>query len=315
MAWYLILLLAAAGFAALYLFAGFTAALVLGLIFKHPVGPARSSYDQMRKLCRDFDFSVYDRMEKEEFVIHHSGADLQCVFLPAPQAAGRAKCVLSAHGFGLNRMFSARYVPMFHALGYSAVIYDARGLGRSTGTSSLGYLEKHDMAAIAGWVRERLGRDTVIGLHGESLGAVTALETLGVDPDIAFAIADSCVAVVDEGFSGLMHLPAFPFFSFLNLLSRLFYKIDMREVRPIDRAAQTEVPILLICGTNDKITPHRESERLLAAAKKSPLSRLELFEGAWHTGAYACGKEQYERAVGDFVRDVEEAALQAARRV
>ena len=316
MEWYLILLFVILGMGVLYLFAGFAACLVLGFIFKHPVGRlGRPTYDQMREICRDFDFSVYDRMEKEEFVIHNKGADLQCVFVPVPasgEAPGRAKCVISAHGFGLNLIFSARYVPMFHAMGYSVVIYDARGLGKSTGSSSLGYFEKYDMAAIADWVRERFGKDTIIGVHGESLGAVTSLEALGVDPDIAFAIPDSCLTTADRAVSGILHLPSFPFFSFLNGLSRLFYKADMREVRPIDRAAAADVPILFICGTNDKATPHTQSEALFAAAK-NPLSRLELFEGAWHTGSYAHGKERYEQVVGDFVRAAEEAALQPAR--
>jgi len=153
MEWTTVVLFAAAGIAALYLFAGFAVSSVLAFVIKRPMGKlARPTYDRMRQICGDFDFSIYDRMEKEAFVVRNRGAELKCVFIPAPDAGGtgRAKCVISAHGFGLNLMFSARYVPMFHAMGYAVVIYDARGLGRSTGASSLGYFEKYDMAAIAG---------------------------------------------------------------------------------------------------------------------------------------------------------------------
>jgi len=208
-------------------------------------------------------------------------------------------------------MFSARYVPMFHAMGYAVVVYDARGLGKSTGASSLGVFEKYDMAAIANWVRDRLGKNAVIGVHGESLGAITSLETLGVDPGIAFAIPDSCTTSFRGAFTGITHLPVFPFASFLNALSKLFYRADMFDIRPIDRVAATDVPILFICGTNDRPTPHTESEKLFAAAK-NPLSRLELFEGAWHTGAYAHGKERYEQVVREFLRAVEEVARACA---
>ena len=86
----------------------------------------------------------------------------------------------------------------------------------------------------------------------------------------------------------------------------------MREIRPIDHVAATDVPILFIQGTRDKPMPYTEREKLFAAAK-NPLSRLELFWGAWHTGAYAHGKERYGRIVWDLVREVEEAALQPAR--
>ena len=312
MEWYLIILFVLLAIGALYLLAGFIITLVLAVIVKHPMGPARPDYDRMRIICSDFDFSVYDRMEKEEFILHNRGADLQCVFAPVPNAnkpAGRAKCVISAHGFGLNLFFSARYIPMFHAMGYSVVIYDARGLGKSTGACSLGYLEKYDMKAIADWARNRLGKDTIIGLHGESLGAITAMETLGSDPDIVFAIPDSGTTSVYRVYKDILHLPPFPFFSFFNVLSKLFYKADMKAIRPIDRVAATDVPLLFIYGSTDKATPYKAGEELFAAAK-NPLSRLELFEGAWHTGAYAHGKERYEQIVGDFVRSAEEAVLQ-----
>ena len=91
----------------------------------------------------------------------------------------------------------------------------------------------------------------------------------------------------------------------MNALSKLFYRTDMLDIRPIDRVKAADVPILFICGTNDRPTPHTESEKLFAAAKH-PLSRLELFEGAWHTGAYAHGKERYEQVVREFIQAVEE---------
>jgi len=110
-------LLILTGLAALYLLGGLAASLILGFVLKKPMGRRiRPNYDQMRALCKDYDYSAYDQMEKEAFVLRHNGADLQCVFIPAPNGAKQAKCVISAHGFGLNLMFSARYVPMFHAL-------------------------------------------------------------------------------------------------------------------------------------------------------------------------------------------------------
>ena len=56
--------------------------------------------------------------------------------------------------------------------------------------------------------------------------------------------------------------------------------------------------------------PHRESEKLYAATK-NPLSRLELFEGVWHTGAHMMEPERYVKIINDFVREAEEAYLSA----
>lgn len=77
-----------------------------------------------------------------------------------------------------------RYLPMFQALGYAAVIYDQRCFGQSTGPMCpLGYLEKRGLSVVISWVKQRMGEGTLIGVHGEPLGAITALEALGTEDE------------------------------------------------------------------------------------------------------------------------------------
>jgi hypothetical protein len=59
--------------------------------------------------------------------------------------------------------------------------------------------------------------------------------------------------------------------------------------------------------------PYQHSEQLFAASK-NPLSRLELFEGVWHTGGHMVETERYERAVREFVQAAEDAFEGARRR-
>ena len=307
MSWYWIVLLAAAGAAAFVIVVGLVIALVASHIITKPKGINRLTVEWAREIQTGLggvDFDAYDRMEKEPFTIRcDDGVELACEFIPAlsPPPPGKPqKCLIRVHGFSQNRMISVRFIPVFRAMGYSVVLYDQRGFGDSTGFCSLGHFEKHDLAAIADWVRERLGEDTVIGLHGESLGAITILEALGIVPGIAFAIPDSCSTTVFSIFKAVTHLPAFPFLSGINLWARLHHGADLRDVRPIDRVANSDVPILFIHGTKDWPMPYTESEKLYAAAK-NPLSRLELFEGVWHTGAHMMEPERYVNAVHDFV--------------
>lgn len=308
---YEILLYVLAGFAALVLLIGFGLALVVTLIVTHPVKKARPGYQEIKELnikLGHVDYDAYDQMEKEIFKLPSSGAEINCVLIPAsePPCPGRpAKCLITAHGFGLNLMTSVRYISVFREMGYAVLIYDQRSFGESSGTCSLGYFERQDMAALAAWARRRLGEDTIIGLHGESLGAITTLEALGLVEDVAFAVSDSGPTSFYAIYRAGTHLPVFPFLSALNQWAKLRYGVDVREVRPIDKVAETEVPILFIHGTLDKPIPYRESEKLFAAAK-NPLSRLELFEGVWHTGAHMLEPERYERVVREFVRAAEE---------
>ena len=322
MEWYQTALLVAACVIAFVLVAAFVAAVVITLIItrlRHPkVRPSHADMRQANINMGGVDFDAYDQYEKEFFTIHASGpkghrgrgADIACEFLPVQNPGpGPAKCLIRAHGFGVNKITSVRYVQILRELGYSAVIYDQRSFGGSTGICSLGYYERQDLAAIVAWVRARLGEDTIIGLHGESLGAITILEALELVPGIAFAIPDSCSTTVFSTFKAVTRLPAFPFLSGINLWARLRHGADLRDVRPIDRVANSDVPILFIHGTKDWPMPYTESEKLYAAAK-NPLSRLELFEGVWHTGAHMMEPERYVNAVHDFVKSAEARAAE-----
>jgi len=186
------------------------------------------------------------------------------------------------------------------------VLYDQRGFGDSTGFCSLGHYEKYDLAVIADWVRERLGQDTIIGLHGESLGAITILEALPLLKNIAFAVPDSSCASVYSAFSGLTHLPVFPIISIVNLWIKLRYKVSIKDIRPVDKVAASDVPLLFLHGTADRQILPSECPKLFEAAK-NPLSRMELFEGSGHCMGHAEDTQRYEQIVRDFTLAAEDA--------
>jgi len=318
MAWYWVVLLVAAGIAALIVLIGFVAALVASHIVTKPKGINRLTFEKAREIQSGWggvDFEAYDRMEKEAFTIHRGdGVDLACEFIPAvsPSPPGQpAKCLIRVHGFSQNRMISVRFLPVFRAMGYSVVIYDQRGFGDSGGFCSLGYYEKHDLAAIVDWVRQRLGEDTVIGLHGESLGAITILEALDVLENIAFAIPDSSCTTVYNMVTALAHLPAFPVVSIVNLWVRLRYGASLKDIRPIDKVAKSEIPLLFLHGTADWQIRVSEGQKLFAAAK-NPLSRLEIFEGSGHCMGHADDTQRYEQIIREFVCASEEALRREA---
>ena len=80
---------------------------------------------------------------------------------------------------------------LFPADGFDVVSYDARGHGRSTGESTLGDLEQHDVAAAVALARTR-SSDVV--LVGASMGAIAALRYAATDPELRGVVAVSCPA-------------------------------------------------------------------------------------------------------------------------
>jgi pimeloyl-ACP methyl ester carboxylesterase len=109
----------------------------------------------------------------------------------APLGDARDVAVVVAHGFGASKD-EPRVGGVVRALrdaGFTVVSYDARGHGRSGGASTLGVLERHDVAA-ANDVARGLGSRVV--LVGASMGAIAVLGHAADRDDLAGVVTFSC---------------------------------------------------------------------------------------------------------------------------
>jgi fermentation-respiration switch protein FrsA (DUF1100 family) len=279
----------------------------------YPKGKDRKrTFEQVRREQTELgsvDYDAYDKQPKEAFTLHCNEATLECEFLPAiTSIKGRPKCLIRVHGHSQNRLMSVRFIKVFQQMGYSAVIYDQRCFGESKGKMcTMGYTEKRDLLNIIDWVKQKSGEDTIIGVHGESMGAITALMALSIDSRIDFVVADSGGSDVYKGavtqIKLMTHMPAFPALPLGYLWMRL-QGLNIKKLRPIDDVAKTDKPILFIHGTADRDVDYHMSEEMLKSAK-NPLSRLELFDGAGHCQSHMCDPVRYEKIVTGFVDAVE----------
>ncbi|MCC8023572.1 MAG: alpha/beta hydrolase, partial [Clostridiales bacterium] len=182
--------------ALLYLLVSAGVALIMPELLLKAKGKRRRTYEQVRReqtALGHVDYEAYDKLEKESFILRGDGADISGEFLPAdpsPAPGERPRCLIRVHGYTQNRMLSVRFMKVFREMGYASVIYDQRGFGESTGMCTMGYLEKYDLSLAIDWVKARLGADTLIGVHGESMGGITAMEALGIDSRIDFLVED-----------------------------------------------------------------------------------------------------------------------------
>ena len=105
---------------------------------------------------------------------------------------GAKKSIVLLHREGRNLMASYKFLQMYRDLGYNILMCDARYHGSSGGDNyTYGYFERWDLKTQADYLFSRYGNDSLLGFHGESGGAATALMTLYHDKRIGFAIADS----------------------------------------------------------------------------------------------------------------------------
>ena len=66
----------------------------------------------------------------------------------------------------------------------------------------------------------------------------------------------------------------------------------------------TDIPVLLIHGTEDRFVPCEMSREICSCCRSE--CRLEIFEGAMHGVSYCIDTERYTKAVLDFVQHVTE---------
>jgi len=182
-------------------------------------------------------------------------------WVPATQSRG---AVLIFHGNAGNISHRVDYLQMFHKLGYSSLIIDYRGYGKSTGSPSEQGTYR-DAEAAWRWLVENRGiKAGDIVLLGESLGgAVAAWLGARVTPR-AVVLASTFTSVPDLGAQVYPFLP-------VRLVSRFSYD-SMAAVKAI------RSPLLIAHSRDDDIVPYSHGRALFEAANE-PKAFLDMQGG------------------------------------
>lgn len=267
-------------------------------------------HDRIEKFELDtgvLDLDYLGGLPREDFTIASPyGYTLEGWFIPAEEETDRV--VILVHGVTRSRMTSIKYVNLFRKRGFNVLVYDHRRHGRSGGrTTTYGYYEKYDLKACVDWVMERLGPVAKIGIHGESMGAATALQHAGIDDRAMFYIADCPYSDFAEQLKYRLKveyriLPAFPLIPLVGLLCRIRSGFSPRQASPIRHIAKVEKPVLFVHGENDLYIPKEMTEDLYRL--KPGAKQLYLAPGADHAEALMKNPDDYDRIVGVFLQDI-----------
>ncbi|MEI4768464.1 alpha/beta hydrolase [Psychrobacillus sp. FJAT-51614] len=239
----------------------------------------------------------------ERWIESINGYSLKAIFVGPLQTNNY---VIICHGVTENKINSLRFVRMFERLGFNSVVYDHRRHGDSGGkTTSFGFYEKIDLQSIVEAVRERVGENAIIGIHGESMGAATMLLYAGsILDDADFYISDCSFSNFEEQVLHIMRQTT-PLRSSLAIrFANLFLKIrdgyTLNLVSPIDVVDHIEKPVLFIHSLQDDFILPGMTEELFKK-KKGPKS-LKLFDVGAHAKSFNENSEEYEQIVADFLQ-------------
>ncbi|MCZ8532250.1 alpha/beta hydrolase [Psychrobacillus psychrodurans] len=240
----------------------------------------------------------------EQWVESKNGYSLKAIFVEPLETNNY---VVICHGVTENKINSLRFVRMFERLGFNCVVYDHRRHGDSGGkTTSFGFYEKVDLQSIVEAVRERAGKDAVLGIHGESMGAATTLLYAGsIIDDADFYISDCAFSDFEQQVYHIMTqttpLRTSLAIRFANLFLKLRDGYTLNLVSPIDVIDKIEKPVLFIHSLQDDFILPKMTEDLYE--KKQGPKTLKLFDIGEHAKSFNENSKEYEQVVADFLQE------------
>ena len=280
--------------------------LLAALTFKLPelaLSGKRQTLEEAMKWQSDhYDTSFYKDLIKTDYEVKGEGGYvLHVELIQNPNPTSRY--MILSHGYSDNRIGSLKYVPMYLKLGFNCIIYDLRGHGENEPhIATCGLLEGQDLNMLIRDTRERYKDLTVLGLHGESLGAATSVSSLKYKPDADFVVADCGFSDIDNVLRGIyrsVHAPSF-FADLADIGSRLRYHYSIKKMRPIDALEGNKIPILFIHGEDDTFILPKNSERM--AERTMGYKELRLIPKAAHATSILTEPALYEEYVKGFLK-------------
>lgn len=199
-------------------------------------------------------------------------------------APPRATVVL-VHGFTASKDHPDVVAVAEHlqGAGFDVVSYDARGHGGSGGESTLGDLERHDVAAA---VTAALLRDRPVVLLGASMGAVAVLRSAAETTGYAGVVTVSAPAKweVPRTLRSLLAVGLTQTAPGRRLTAR---RLGARVARrwtwpdpPVSLIGKIDAPVAIIHGGRDRFILPRAATELYAMASEP--RRLEVVPGMGH---------------------------------
>ncbi len=248
----------------------------------------------------------YDALDRRDFSIESQfGYSIKgSVF--EPHATN--KYMIICHGVTVNRLNSVKYMNLFLQKGWNVLIYDHRRHGESGGkTTSYGHYEKFDLQSVVHWLKQEIGDSIILGIHGESMGAVTTLLYAGMVEDGAdFYIADCPFSELEAQLLYRLKvefkLPSVLVMPIAKPFVQLRDRYSIKGVSPLQAVQNIKSPVLFIHSKDDDYIPADMSKLLFE--KKQGAKKLFIAEKGSHAMSYAENREEYAKVIDDFLEEI-----------
>ncbi len=281
---------------------------IVGLIVNNmTLHPKRLSYEEVYKAFNDIgfaDFNLNDYDFEEVFIQSDYNYKLFGKWFANKDSK---KTVIISHGYTANLMESMRFLDLYYSNGFNVLVYDHRYHGKSGGKNcSFGYYEYLDIKKCIDWTSKKTGKDSIVGLHGESMGGAASILAASEDNRVSFVVSDCSFSDLFKEIKYFAKkefkyfLPPFLYIaSFINLLRTGH---TYQKVSPIKALSKLNIPILFIHGENDLITPCCNS--VLMHQKYQGKKELFITKNTGHAESVHNHKKDYYMRIKKFLNDL-----------
>jgi uncharacterized protein len=196
-------------------------------------------------------------------------------------------CVIFLHGYSINKSFLEAEAAMFKQWGYSVLLVDLRGHGKSgSNSTSFGMKETDELEKACAFIKQR-GNSKII-LYGVSLGAGVCIKAVAenkIHPDAI--IADVPFKNLHQHFKSrakTLGFPSEPFAMLTTLWIGIEKGYNSFQYDISSYAKKVNCPVLMEWGAKDDLVTKKETESIfnnLASKNKRLLVYPEGGHGAF----------------------------------
>lgn len=252
-----------------------------------------------------------DRNWQDMVLYSRFGYPLVGTFIPNPIPS--EKTLIFLHGFTESRLIGLHYLNLYLNSGFNLLVFDSRAHGDSGGHSvTWGVYEKHDLDQWVDWVQNRYPKG-LIGVHGLSMGASTALMHAGLneaDKRVSFYIADSAYSDFETILASQIrqriaipkNLPPQVLITYANWVARLKSSFAFSQASPIRVVKNVTTPVLFIHGEADRLVPASMSQELYKTVKGP--KQIQLFPQAEHVSSLYSDRFRYRSVIRQFTGSI-----------
>ena len=219
------------------------------------------------------------------------------------------KWALILHGYTGWKEEMYPFAYWYYNDGYNVVAPDLRCQGESEGDFiGMGWTDHYDCTL---WISHILSRDSdaEIVIHGQSMGAATALMMSGeedISPNICAMVSDcaytDAYSMFGEKIRQWFYLPAFPIVDSACLVLRMRGGYNLKDASAINAVKRSNTPTLFIHGDADAMISVEMTKELYEAA--TCRKELLIVEGAGHAQSQDKDPDTYYGTIRAFLEDI-----------